>query len=514
MSNSWSRKGRLHPQRMAASAGGQVEQPRRLATSAPDSLKPTRPELAILLISLMFGLTVYLVAPDSPVLANIVLPISLMVAMVYGNYIMATRRVATLLTPIFAFRTAIIFYGGVGALVPIFANDIEMTSLLTFYFFDEKDMLKYNIVNILFCLIFVSAGPMISRLLKNVDSNSDSFLKNFIHKSSLSIIFIGILLFLFGAIVNLIFILPFQFGFITSTFPVALYQISNSAQIGIFLMIIWALKGRSIFLYPIFGVGIIYVIIGLLTFSKTDAILPLIMMVAALVYSRPNLKTLALGALLIVSVYQALQPVTAYGRHRILQTYGEITAPAGLNERLRIVRDFYVAPTEEYETDVNYALLRFSYVNVGTLVIGRYDIGQPGNSYQYAYALLIPRAIWPDKPILTEASRNLNYEATGSDRSSVSSGLATEGYWNGGWLGVALAALITSVIFWLWSLYALRVQEVGAWHLFPVILVGIRAGTRFDGWLVVDVLGPVMLALVGHFILTFANRLISRARGG
>lgn len=514
MSNSWSRKGSLRPQRMAASTGGRIEQPSRLTTSAPDSLKPTRPELAILLISLMFGLAVYLIAPDSHLLANTVLPISLMIAMAYGSYIMTTRRVATILTPIFAFRVAILFYGGFGSLVPIFANDAELASMFSFYAFSDYDLLKYNIVILLFTCTFVVCGPVVHSFSEKIMQKAQVSRFKFVEKSNLSMFVIGLALFGLGTVINIVFIIPFQFGFSSTTFPLALFLIASSAQIGLFLMIVWSYRNRPALLPAIIGAGFVYIIIGILTFSKTDAILPLIMIVSALIYVRPNLRTLTIGALLIVFVFQALQPVTAFGRHRLAQTYGSISAPAGPTERLRIVRDYFDAPSEEYETDVNYALLRFSYVNVGTLVINRYDIGQPGNSYEYAFALLIPRIIWPDKPSLTEGARTLNFEATGNDQSSVTSGLAPEGYWNGGWIGVVLAGLLASIIFWPWSLYALRVQEVGAWHLFPVILVGIRAGTRFDGWFVVDVLGPLLFAVVGHFILTFANRLLSRARGG
>ena len=514
MSNSWSRKGGLRPQRMAASTGGRIEQPSRLTTSAPDSLKPTRPELAILLISLTFGQTVYLTAPDSALLANIILPISLMIAMGYGSYIMVKRRIATILTPNFAFRAAMLFYGGLGSLVPLFANDAELTALLSFYPFTDYELLKYNIVVMLFANIFVISSPMIHFFSEKILIKTQFLRHKFVEESNLSMFVIGLGLLLIGSFVNAAFIIPFQFGFSNSAFPLPLYIIASSANIGLFLLIVWSYKHKPALLFLFIAIGVVYIAVGLLTYSKTDSILPLIMIVSALVYVRPNLKTITIGALLIAVVFQALQPVTAFGRHRLAQAYGSISAPAGLTERLRIVRDFYDAPSEEYETDINYALMRFSYVNVGTFVISRYDIGQPGNSYEYAYALLIPRAIWPDKPPLTEGARNLNFEATGNDQSSVTSGLAPEGYWNGGWIGVVLAGLLASMIFWAWSLYALRVQEVGAWHLFPVILVGVRAGTRFDGWFVVDVLGPLLIAVVGHFILTFANRLIRRARGG
>jgi hypothetical protein len=464
-------------------------------------------------IGLLFGAVIYLTAPSSHHLANIVLPLSLIVAMAYGNYIMATRSVATLLTPIFAFRTAILFYGGLGSLMPIIANESELSAMLSFYPFTDSELLKYNIVILLFAFIFLLSGPLIQNFVNYGRIFYHYKKKMIIDKSNFSMFWVGFTLFTVGTIVSFIFIIPFQFGFISTTFPVMIFQVALSAQIGLFLMLISAFKTYRPLIYPIIGAGVFYIFLGILTFSKSDAILPLIMIITALVYARPSFKNFTVGALIILAFFQSIQPITAYGRHRIAQTYGTISAAMGPEERIGILRDYYNSPAEAYETDVNYALLRFSYVNVGTLVMSRYDIGQTGNSYEYAYALLIPRLLWPAKPSLTESARTLNFEVTGNDQSSVTSGLAPEGYWNGGWFGVALAALMTSIVFWLWSLYALRVQAAGAWHLFPVILVGIRAGTRFDGWFVVDILGPLLFAVVGHFLLSFANRLIHRLRG-
>jgi hypothetical protein len=108
----------------------------------------------------------------------------------------------------------------------------------------------------------------------------------------------------------------------------------------------------------------------------------------------------------------------------------------------------------------------------------------------------------------------MNFAITGSDESAVAPGFATEAYWNAGFVGVILGGVIIGTLLWLWSLYSIQVQVLGAWHLFPVVLLGVRSGVRSDGLLVTDLFGPIFVAFFGHIILTFANRLIQRFRSG
>ncbi|MEY4270210.1 MAG: hypothetical protein RLZZ58_1426, partial [Pseudomonadota bacterium] len=150
-----------------------------------------------------------------------------------------------------------------------------------------------------------------------------------------------------------------------------------------------------------------------------------------------------------------------------------------------------------------------SYVNVGTYAMHEYDSGLPGDSFKYTYAILIPRFLWPEKPVLTSVATDLNFSATGSFNSSVSAGISVELYWNFGWVGLFVGALGIGILLYLWSLYTIRVQEVGAWHLFAVVLLGMKVGTRSDGFIVTDIFGPLLLAVLGHFALSAIDKVIA-----
>lgn len=478
-------------------------------------LAPSKLELILLFSALLVGAAVHSAYESATTIANFLLPGILTIALTYGNYRMAVTRVSTILTPTFAARTAMIFYGGIGSIVHYYASEETLHSIFSFYAFDEREVLKYNLVVILFALMFTASGPILNFVVGNLrifKTNQRVNRFGIIERSNLSIVVIGTIFIIIGTIANLFFVLPTQLGLIESNFPVIVFQLSNSAYIGVFLCTIWCLQNKPSLTWVFVGLGMMYSLVGMATFAKTEVILPVIMLVAAFVYVKPKMRTLLWSAAVVVSVFYVSQPITSFGRLVLANTYGSITGPASLSERAAIIGQYFDGSTTAGFSDENAAFARFSYVNVGTYVINSYDSGFPGTTLESAYAVFIPRIIWPNKPILTEAARELNFEVTGNDQSSVATGLAAEAYWNAGWIGVVVAALAVGTIFWFWSIYALRVQSAGAWHLFPVLLLGVRAGTRFDGFFVVDVLGPLLFAVLGHVALMMANRLIYRFR--
>ena len=121
-----------------------------------------------------------------------------------------------------------------------------------------------------------------------------------------------------------------------------------------------------------------------------------------------------------------------------------------------------------------------------------------------------PASIYPDKPIITDIGRDFTVMANGNYDSSTSPSIPSEGYWNAGWPGVALFALLLSTVLTLWSIYSTIVFDRDAWHLLLVVLLGMRVGTRIDGFLVPDVVGPLSAVLAIHIACTLANRFLPR----
>ena len=128
--------------------------------------------------------------------------------------------------------------------------------------------------------------------------------------------------------------------------------------------------------------------------------------------------------------------------------------------------------------------------------------------------LWIPRIIYPEKPIITDVGRELSYAANGNDNSSSSAGLAAEAYWNGGWLYTISVAIFLALVFGLWTIYSYEVIQRKAWHLFFVVLIGMRMAIRVDGAFVSDIIGPIALVVLAHITLELMNRFLPQALAG
>lgn len=467
-------------------------------------------ELTIYFCAVMLGAFAYVVDQSFTAVANTGVPLLLIAALGWGCLRMAIQQVETILTPTFVMRVAILFYGAIGSLIPIYSNDETKSFIESFFAFSNDELLKYNIVVTLFSIVFSFSADIFrmlsSQLLTKFSISGDSF---GIDKSNLSL---GVVAFTFlglGAFSKYFVILPFQFGLLRGTFPLFLAQIALLENIGIFLGLIWAFRNKRFFVPILVGYAIFVSVVGVLTFSKSDVIFPIIMIAAAYVYVQPNLARVALALAAILFSFNFVQPIANHGRAWLNRCCASIDAPAGFGERVDIIANYFNGNEIRPDDNINYAFVRFSYANVGTYVVSARDSGWEGDSLKYLAAVFVPRILWPEKPVLTDIARDLNVAITGNPNSAVAPGFAAEGYWDGGWLGVALMALASGLICYLWSLYSLEVQRVGGWHLFVIVLLGIRVGSRFDGFFVTDLIGPTVYAMVGHIAIMLLNRALA-----
>lgn len=484
---------------------------KRETLTANRMLAPGLDELAILLLTAALGAVALLLGRGWQTAMNIGIPVVLMVTMARGTIGMLRVSVATVWTPLLWARAAIFFYGGFGTAFLLVANNDTRNYAETFFTLYATDILKYNVVLAFFSLIMLATVRLFLGALSINRDRGDGLLN--LTKSSLDLSLIGGIFLTLGAAVNFIFIVPYQFGFVTTTFPAILNEIAQASMIGLFLTTVSLARTRSPLLVPVLLLGVLLIFVGLLSFSKASTVMPFVMLSLAFFYLRPTLFRAFLMASAIVGVFFASAPLVDQGRLLMGLRYGGIDAPAPITERMEMLASYFDDRTVTAgDEEINYAALRFSYANVGSFVVSLRDSGQTGATYKNAAAIFIPRALWKDKPIITDDARQLSYQLTGNWNNSIAPGIPPEAYWNGGWLGVVLIASLVGVVIAFWSLYNLSVQLNAAWHLFPVVLLGVRMGSRFDGFFVSDVLGPLAFGLVGHFILSIGNAAIAPRR--
>lgn len=488
-----------------------AEPPKSL--TAQRMLAPGLDELAILLLTTALGLVALLLGRGWQTAMNIGIPAVLMVSMARGTISMLRVSVATVWTPLLWARAAIFFYGGFGTAFLLAANDDTRNYAEHFFTLYAGDILKYNVVLVFFSLIMLATVRFFLGAVAISPSRADGLID--LPKSSLNLSLIGGIFLTLGAAANFLFIVPYQFGFITTTFPAVMNEVAQASMIGLFLATVSLARSRSPMLVPVLLLGLVLILIGLLSFSKSSTLMPFVMLSLAFFYLRPTLVRALLIASLILGVFFASAPLVDQGRMLMSLRYGGIDAPAPVVERLEMLASYYDDRTVlAGEENINYAALRFSYANVGSFVVSLHDEGQSGSTYRNAAAIFVPRAIWKDKPIITDDARQLSYQLTGNWNNSIAPGIAPEAYWNGGWLGVLLIGSLVGVVIAFWSIYNLSVQLNAAWHLFPIVLLGVRMGSRFDGFFVADVIGPIAFGLVGHFILSIGNAAIAQRRVG
>ena len=137
--------------------------------------------------------------------------------------------------------------------------------------------------------------------------------------------------------------------------------------------------------------------------------------------------------------------------------------------------------------------------------------GAPGNTLRDAAAVLVPRIIWPDKPIITKLGADLNVLVFGRNGSQLGVGHFGEAYWDFGWFGILPFMAVLALILSVFTRFTISVMARGDWLFLPVVAIGVRMGLRVDGHFVPDILGPGWQAFCFAFSLRMA-RYILRGR--
>jgi hypothetical protein len=238
----------------------------------------------------------------------------------------------------------------------------------------------------------------------------------------------------------------------------------------------------------------IEIVISVASFAKTELLLILIFSFLGFISREVTRTKVLIGAACVLCAYFMFQPLVGYGRHQLAMRYGEIRG-AGIAERWAIVRNYLEEGRDSIVSSRQGGLSRLSYVNIGAFVVDRYDFGSPGDTLGNAAAVVVPRALWPDKPIITQLGADLYFTVRGRSGTSLGVGHFAEAYWNFGWLGIAPFMGVLSLILSIFTVASMRIMAGKDWLLLPFVFIGINMGLRVDGHFVPDILGAGWIAI-------------------
>jgi hypothetical protein len=441
-------------------------------------------------------------------LLNAAGPLWLMGVLIFGAVRMARPNPDNVWSSLFWFRIATAIYFGFGNFVPNIVNTATKLYMEAFFLFDDQHLLKLNMIVAVSTLTTLFAASLIGRL------GSRHLRPVSLQGNDRQLLLVGSAFALVGFVVKFGFLLPYTLGttgdeVVTGTFA----TVGLLAPVSIYLLARYVLDHRPALLPFIIVALLLDMGVGVLTFNKSEVLVSLIMFLMAYLGRGLTVWRLTVAAAAMLMTFVQIVPIADYGRAQMFGRYRSIGV-GGLAERFQIVEGYLNEPAAVgVEEGVQGALSRLSYANAGSFAIDQFDRGFPGRTLESALAVLVPRVLWPDKPIISDLGREFNLLATNNPNSFSSPGIFAEAYWNSGWWGVILLMAAVGVLLGGISRFALRWMTQRRWLLFPVVILGMRMGFRVDGMLVVDYIGAAGLAAVAYVSIALVERFVMAQAG-
>jgi hypothetical protein len=457
---------------------------RRGLSIALEDTPDLRTFLSIILTLLIVYVIINLTGTSVAVwVANATLPAAMGVACVLCVGKLVKRSRYWLLSPVPWFLLASALYYGLGPLMHIYGASGSISYGNKFYPVTQNSLIRTNILNAIgvFTVIGVFwllrrfkvlARPLYALRIQDIDERS--WLNIFI---------------IIGLSVKVLVYLPYAYGVLPFVPPASImvYGYFSSAAM---LILSWNFfAGNRRVLTLLVALAGFELVGALLTFSKLEALQVVLFFGIGAYLGKPSKKVAVAAGVMLVLGYVVLIPLVKAGRHAV-------GASASMSERSSATQS-YLGEASEGEQDHNDGIqtwwVRLCYANVQAFIMDAHDAGMPGTSLGDLPAMLVPRFLWPDKPIVTKGDQ-LTYLINGSSTSMSSPTSIGEGYWNYGWLGAIAVACWVGFVFHIIQTLCEGQFEKGIFGATPFALLGLMLGIRTDDWF-----GPAYFG--GFFIL-------------
>lgn len=435
-------------------------------------------------------------------------PMALMAILARGAWRMLRLNSANIWAALFWFRVSTIVYFGFGQIAPFIMNDASLLYLNKYYAPQPQEMLKLNLLvalGVIAILIGAQiyakiAPPRLQQMMATPLKQAQSMRRT------------GLLLLCVGGAIKYLYVFPQGMGWTTDVLPGAVAMLSSLSLAGTYLLTLWALSTRNwsaLFFISIFV--IVEMTSGLLLFTKTETMLPLIVYLIAIISQKASAQRFLFAAASLAFLFMFLVPIVSTGRqevNRISPDRGQVS----IAERLDIIWGAVIAPEQFGEEQGS--LLRISYLSPATFAIARYDAGQPAATLDLLWVIFIPRFIWPEKPTL-DLGKAFSTEYSGLLReNSVASGIFADLYWNMGWYSLAFLIMPFGLLFAYFSRLAQKIMCKAQYIYMPILFIMMRWGLSVDNAALALLGGAIQIFALHAILIIFERvRLNTSARG-
>jgi hypothetical protein len=242
---------------------------------------------------------------------------------------------------------------------------------------------------------------------------------------------------------------------------------------------------------------------GALLFNKSAVLIPWLVLFYGLYLRRSGRwVVIAMIAVAMVSLTRLSSPIG--DARNILTREGDTSA----RTRLTILGE--VSQEDRLSQSLfGSAWQRLCYLTPQAAAVDLYENGEGGDAIELVGWVLVPRLLFPDKPIITRAGPAFNMKVRGSATASTGIGIFIDGYYNLGWAGLLGISLASGWILSMFAAVGRTIIDGDSVVLLPIVLLGSFIAFRVDGYFVSDYFGTFAIVM---YLLVFV--LVVQRTGG
>jgi hypothetical protein len=413
--------------------------------------------------------------------------------------VMVARNTLRLWYPITWFLLTAGIYYGFGPLLYYFGNTETIIYVDAFYSVDDYTLWRVNLLT----LIGIISVLTIYYLLKKtaIRFNKEPIGGIIQIASSKSLEMFSIIFILIGMPIKLLFVMPKLLGFSNVVLPGSFESIGTLSLISLLpLYELYRRKNSLLTNLIFFSVLLLEIGSATMLLSKLEILKIIIIFSLSLTLRGVSFKRIVVLGISVILLYNFfLSPLINYGR--IAFNKREISQSKGLIE---LFNDFSHGKANKELSDifpgVQTSWGRLNYASAQAFAMDAYDQGQNGETFMLIIWTLVPRFIYPDKPIMTTGDY-FNELVTGNPNSFSAPGMFAEGYWNTGWIGLLIVSIVLGFLYTFVELYTKTHLIAGNFHFIPVMFFGIFPAIQQDSWFVPSTFGFITIAIAFHWIM-------------
>lgn len=398
-----------------------------------------------------------------------------------------------------------VFYG-FGPLVEIFGNEITRASLSSHYLsINEVELFRAHKLSVtgIFMVLLGLTLHMTVRPRVWVGSTDRQAAGPIFNTMRLGVVFLVL-----GASFKYLLLKPALWGLLQITVPGVLSALGNLTDLGFAVIAYCAARGGRLG-KTLIWVGLpVHVFLSLLLMSKSEVILALLLPSVGYFAGSGRKGRLILHLALIALIFSILQPWVHHGRAAIFERTGNINH-AGYGERMEILGSYLLSGSKEASEDTGEQRqgwwTRLNYSGPQSQAMNLYDRGFSNETLHRAWAYFIPRAIWPEKPILYGPGLEFYRLLTGNEEGGSFLALSIYGdfYWQFGWAGSVIGCFLFGWLLGITASRALRAVRAREFVMLPFIMMALELALGSPNKYVLNgIIGPLPIMIFYYVALS------------